>query len=281
MAPSFCIIDENGVMLQEREAEVFPLFSITKTIIAALILDTGLDTTRPASDWLSKSWLPRGDTITLQHLLTHTSGLRDYFSAPTYHEAVLAGGASWSDDDFADHTLRQPLLFEPGQGWAYSNPGYWVLKRICELESGMSFNDLVREKIAVGLGAPSLGVASGLFSDHLPTYQAGWVWHGLVCGNAKDTAFFMASDLVASLAKPLVAVPDAGPLYPNAAYGLGVMGDLNGTNYGHNGSGPGFSTSCFHFPGCGITISYFMPHDEPDDAAYVQMMALAREHGAA
>jgi len=42
MDPSFCVIEKNGVLLQRRETDVFPLYSITKTIIAALILDLGL-----------------------------------------------------------------------------------------------------------------------------------------------------------------------------------------------------------------------------------------------
>ncbi|AWZ02376.1 penicillin-binding protein 4* [Rhodobiaceae bacterium] len=280
MDPSFCVIEKNRVLLQDRETDVFPLYSITKTIIAALIFDLGLEIDRPASHWLDESWLPRGNEINLQHLLTHTSGLRDYFSVATYHAAVQNGGTAWSDNEFAQHTVRQPLLFEPGQGWAYSNPGYWALKRVCELESGMSFTALVRKHINHGLLLPSLKAVSGLFSEDLPQYEAGWVWHGLVCGNACDTAQFMASDLVSRLARQLVPVPNAGPTFPDAAYGLGVMGDLSGTNYGHNGSGPGFSTSCFHFPKSGITVSCLLPYDGPEDAAYAKMQALAKQFGA-
>jgi len=280
MDPSFCVIKQSRVLLQHREIDAFPLYSITKTIIAALIFDLGLETDRPASHWLDESWLPRGNEISLQHLLTHTSGLRDYFSVAAYHAAAQNGGTPWSDNEFAQHTVRQPLLFEPGQGWAYSNPGYWALKRICELASGMSFSALVGKHINQGLRLPSLKAVSGLFSEDLPRYEAGWVWHGLVCGNARDTAQFMASDLVSRLARQRVPVPNAGPTYPDAAYGLGVMGDLSGTNYGHNGSGPGFSTSCFHFPKSGITVSYLLPYDGPEDAAYAKMQALAKQFGA-
>lgn len=281
MNHAFAVIDQKGRVRRQLGRERYPLYSITKTIIAALIIDLGVDISSPASDWLDKSWVPRGADMNVRQLLNHTSGLRDYFSVADYRAAVETGGAPWSDDKYANHTLRAPLLFEPGEGWAYSNSGFWLLKRICEVESDSSFASLVKEQINKRLGLPSLKVENGIFSDRLPTYQAGWVWHGLVSGTAEDLARFMASPLTSALAKPLVPVPDADPTYPNAAYALGVMGDLNGTKYGHNGSGPGFSTSCFHFPNSGVTISYFMPHDGPDDAAYIQMMALAREHGAA
>ncbi|MCE7999015.1 MAG: beta-lactamase family protein [Rhodobiaceae bacterium] len=280
MNRAVCILDQNGVVLHSENSETAtPLYSITKTMIAVLVVDLVSDLRRAAGDWLDKNWLPRGGEISIFQLLTHTSGLTDYGGLAAYQTAVAAGDDPWNDRQYADQTLCQPLLFEPGEGWAYSNPGFWVLKRVCELESGKEFASLVQEQIASRFNAPSLHVASGLFSDRLPTYQAGWVWHGLVCGNARDTARFMASNLVSRLNKTLVAVPNAGPLYPNAAYGLGVMGDLSGTNYGHNGSGPGFSTSCFHFPGTRRTVSCFLPYDGPEDAAYMQMQTLAKKFG--
>ena len=70
MDPSFCVIKQSRVLLQHREIDAFPLYSITKTIIAALIFDLGLEIDRPASHWLDESWLPRGNEISLQHLLT-------------------------------------------------------------------------------------------------------------------------------------------------------------------------------------------------------------------
>ncbi len=278
MSQSFCILDENGVILQEEASDLpYPLYSITKTIIGALILDLKLDVERPLSDWLGPDWVPRGKDIMLHHLLTHTSGLCDYGALLSYQEAVAAGEKAWSDRQFADQTLVKPLPIEPGQGWSYSNPGFWALKRVCEVESGTSFADLVADLISGAFAAPSLQVTSGIFSDRLPSYEAGWVWHGLVCGTAKDTARFMHASPIAQLAKRTVPVPNAGPTYPRAAYGLGVMTDLDGVSYGHNGSGPGFSTSCFHFARTGITICCLMAYEGPDDAAYAEVQRLARQ----
>ena len=281
MKRSFCILDRNGAVLQQDNTDrPFPLYSITKTILAALILDLKLDIQRPVNDWLDPDWVPRGNEIKLHHLLTHSSGLRDYGPLETYHEAVAAGGKPWSDRHFADQTLAKPLLFEPGEGWSYSNPGFWLLKRICELECETSFAALVTDRIARPFHAPSLQVASGVFSDTLPTYEAGWVWHGLVCGTAKDTARFMHAASLAQLGKRMVPVPNAGPTYPRAAYGLGVMTDLDGVSYGHNGGGPGFSTSCFHFTRTGITICCLMAYDGNEDAAFAEVQKLARQFSA-
>jgi D-alanyl-D-alanine carboxypeptidase len=259
---------------------VFPLYSITKTMIAALIMAEKIDRNRPVSDWLDETWVARGRDITLHQLLTHTSGLRDYFMVRAYGDAVEKGSPVWNDLRFAEETLTHPLLFEPGEGWSYSNPGFWVLKRVLELETGESFKHLVQTRIAEPLKLPSLTVAEGLFSPNLPDYPAEWVWHGLACANANDTARFMASTLTENLGSELVSVPNAGPTYPDAAYGLGVMADMKGEAFGHNGSGPGFSTSCYRFPRSNMTIAYLMSHDGPDDAAYVKMRNLAAEVGA-
>lgn len=276
MSRSFCTLDKNGALLEAEEPDrPYPLYSITKTIISTLVLDLKLDIERSVSDWLGPDWVPRGGEIELHHLLTHTSGLSDYGALPSYQEAVAAGEKPWSDRYYAHQTLSKPLLFEPGDGWSYSNPGFWVLQRICELESGLSFAKLVADRIAGPFNAPSLQVASGIFAETLPRYQAGWVWHGLVCGTAKDTARFMQASAVAQLAKTPVPVPNAGPTYPRAAYGLGVMTDLDGVSYGHNGSGPGFSTSCFHFTKTGITICCLMAYEGPEDAAYAHVRRLA------
>ena len=71
----------------------------------------------------------------------------------------------------------------------------------------------------------------------------------------------------------------ACPLAVPTGEGLGVVMGQTGNSFGHNGSGPGFSTSCFHFPKPGVTVSVLMPYDGPDDAAYKQMRVLAARHG--
>ncbi|MBL4864251.1 MAG: beta-lactamase family protein [Rhodobiaceae bacterium] len=277
---NYCVLEADGKVVAAEGGEILPLYSLTKTLIAALIVTLELDQTRFLSDWLDKTWVPSGHDITLRHLLNHTSGLRDYGGLEDYHRAVACHETAWAGRKFADATLLQPLLFPPGKGWAYSNPGFWALKRVLEIETGQNLHELVQTHIATPLQLPSLAIVEGIFSEHLPDYPAEWVWHGLACSNTEDIARFMASPLAKPLTAHKVSVPNAGPTYPEAAYGLGVMTDESGNSFGHNGSGPGFSTSCFHFPKTGITASVLMPYDGPDDAAYSQMRGLAARHGA-
>ena len=277
---NYCILGADGEVVAAKGDETLPLYSLTKTLIAALIVALKLDRSRFLSDWLDESWVPGGHEITLRHLLTHTSGLQDYGGLEDYQDAVNNHETAWNDCKFAEKTLLQPLQFSPGSDWAYSNPGFWALKRVLEIETGQNLRELVHAHISLPLQLPTLSVVQGIFSAQLPDYPAEWVWHGLACANATDIARFMASPLASPLAAHPVNVSAAGPAFPDAAYGLGVMTDRPGTSFGHNGSGPGFSTSCFHFPKSGITVSVLMPYDDPGDAAHQQMRVLAGHYGA-
>jgi CubicO group peptidase (beta-lactamase class C family) len=80
-----------------------------------------------------------GYKITVDHLLTHTSGIRDW--QPLLN---LAGG----DPDAMTMILRQrELNFAPGEEWSYSNSGYVLLKEIVARTSGMSFSDFTQKRL--------------------------------------------------------------------------------------------------------------------------------------
>ena len=88
-----------------------------------------------------------GHKITLDHLLTHTSGIRDWTGI-----RPLAGG----DPDVLTLILRQRgLNFAPGEEWSYSNSGYVLLKEIVARTSGMSFSDFTQKRLFEPLGMKS------------------------------------------------------------------------------------------------------------------------------
>jgi len=115
--------------------------------------------------------LPQFDPeITLHHLLTHSSGIPDYFD-----EAVMDDyEALWRERPM--YTFRTPrdflplfangtMQFKPGERWAYNNAGYIVLGLVVEHLSGMPFSAYVEQHIFEACGM----VSSGYFSlDRLP-----------------------------------------------------------------------------------------------------------------
>jgi len=83
------------------------------------------------------------EKVTIHHLLTHTSGLGDYQNDKFYAQLDR-----WRTvDNLLPLFVNDPLQFEPGQGWEYSNAGFAVLGLIVEKASGQNYFDYVKKNI--------------------------------------------------------------------------------------------------------------------------------------
>jgi CubicO group peptidase (beta-lactamase class C family) len=102
-----------------------------------------------------------GKRITLHHLMTHTSGMRDYtglFDLAGVPEQNLT-----NDQDALDLIVRQKALnFAPGEEWDYSNTGFFLLSQVIKRVSGKSLRDFDQENIFTPLGMSS----TQIFNDH-------------------------------------------------------------------------------------------------------------------
>jgi CubicO group peptidase (beta-lactamase class C family) len=116
--------------------------SLRKQFVAATVLLLVEEGKLSLSDEVRKHvpQLPDyGHKVTLDHLLTHTSGIRDW--QPLLN---LAGG----DPDALAMILRQRSLnFVPGEEWSYSNSGYVLLTDIVARTSGMPFPEFVQKRL--------------------------------------------------------------------------------------------------------------------------------------
>lgn len=81
--------------------------------------------------------------ITVHQLLTHTSGLGDFFG----EEFDKKKDNLRALRDYLQFFVNKPLQFEPGKGWSYSNAGMIVAGLIVEKVSGQDYFDYVREHI--------------------------------------------------------------------------------------------------------------------------------------
>lgn len=104
------------------------------------------------------------ENVTVKHLLTHTSGLPDYFYED-FTEIITPMYMLKEPKDFLPLMIMQKSIFKPGEKYQYNNGGYVILAYIVEKVSGMKFIDFVKEYIFDVLGMNS----SGYFSmDMLP-----------------------------------------------------------------------------------------------------------------
>ena len=106
------------------------VYSVTKTFLGVLCLRLELDLEAPVATWIDDSRLPHA---TLRQLLDHTSGIPDYGRLPAYRQAVQATPSEpWDDEELLARALAAGPDFEPGEGWAYSNTGFMLVRRIVD-----------------------------------------------------------------------------------------------------------------------------------------------------
>ncbi len=89
--------------------------------------------------------------ITIRHLLTHTSGLAEYFEVFTQYKKTLD---TLTNDGLVRlfATVKPAVLFSPGERWEYCNTNYVLLSLILERISGMQANEFIQKYITSPLG---------------------------------------------------------------------------------------------------------------------------------
>jgi CubicO group peptidase (beta-lactamase class C family) len=115
---------------------VFRLGSVTKQFTAVAILMLAEEGKLSLQDEITR-FLPdyptRGKKITVENLLTHTSGIKNYTDLP---EWLPLQRKDMTLGELIDLFKNQPLDFAPGEWWKYSNSGYVLLGAIIEKASG-------------------------------------------------------------------------------------------------------------------------------------------------
>ena len=133
--------------------------SITKQFTAAAILRLAERGALSLDDRIEKyvpDFDPRGRTITLRHLLTHTSGVARDPYLPTMTPPILS--APFPREQAIQALNSKPFDFTPGSSWKYSNSGFLLLGYAIESITGMSFADFVHREFVLPLGLLDTGV---------------------------------------------------------------------------------------------------------------------------
>jgi len=224
--------------------------------------------------------------VTVSHLLTHTSGIGDFFSEEFDKNANLI----YTLSDFLPFITDKPLGFEPGTEMSYSNGGFIVLGLIVEKVSGQNYFDYIRENIyklagmvnsdhydleipienlAIGYtrmtpSGPQEGQRRENYYRHPPR-------GGGSAGGGYSTAIDLHRYARALRDDKLVsrAIRDSlwtahSQMGPDIGYGYGFGVERMDGGYlsvGHNGGAPGISASFHYFPELDLTVAALANYD--------------------
>ncbi|WP_299363153.1 serine hydrolase [Winogradskyella sp.] len=134
---------------------VFRLASITKqfTAVAILMLEEQgkLNLNDPITRFIP-DYPTQGKTITVHHLLNHTSGIKSYTAMGNLVEVARTDKTL---DELIDYFKNEPMDFDPGDQFRYNNSGYILLGKIIEELSGETYEDFIEKKIFERLGMKS------------------------------------------------------------------------------------------------------------------------------
>ncbi|MCK6581363.1 MAG: serine hydrolase [Anaerolineae bacterium] len=198
----------------------FPIGSNTKMFTAAVIFQLHEEGLLSTSDLVSQ-YLPDeialwdgAESITIDMLLGHTSGLPDYLDS---QDPMTLGGRYEADDwdvlgqtytpqELVTQAASQPLVFAPGTEaqWAYSNTGYIMLGQIIEQVTGKTYIEAVTERVIERLGMANtvlvadfppaeLGLATQYIASPFTVNTSGWNFtQAWSAGNAVSTPEDMA-----------------------------------------------------------------------------------------
>ncbi|MCA6075067.1 serine hydrolase domain-containing protein [Fulvivirga sedimenti] len=162
---------------------VFRIGSTSKQFTAACIVLLSEQGKLSLDDTLDKffpDFPAYASSITIRHLLNHTSGIRDYLAI-----SYLKGHGDdtfYTDEDVMKWLIRQQdLNFLPGDEYLYSNSGYWLLGQIVKEVSGMNMADFARKEIFEPLGMTNTHfhndhtmIVKNRASGYLPKREGGY-----------------------------------------------------------------------------------------------------------
>jgi CubicO group peptidase (beta-lactamase class C family) len=233
----------------------------TATAAARLVEAGKLSFDDPISKYIDETWLPKAvtDTITVRHLITHTSGLGSYFNEVYFRS---------SRDLFRKLDDYKPLIkddkpaFTPGERFQYSNTGMFLLGVIIEKVAGEDYFEHIRKAIYEPAGMrdsdcyemdyPVENLAIGYSPDFTSPYK--WqnnLYKHVIKGGPAGGGFSTVKDLhsfaLALLSGKLVSTGTLETMWTdfkgaNYGYGFQVLQSPIGKLVGHSGGFPGINS---------------------------------------
>lgn len=248
----------------------FQIASVSKPITAAAVARLADQGKLSFDDTIDRyiQGIPNGDRITIDQLLTHFSGLE----SPDRQE----GSQTWlrfpsTTNQLVDRVMATPPAMEPGLKYYYSNGNYWILAKLIEQLSGLSYGDFLQKEIFGPLGMASSGHRGDLLHvvPHLAGGYAPEGLHGYRLADLVDWTSKTGNGSIFSTADDLSKFYDAlaggkllKPATTERVFGFGkTVGygwfhrDTPGRRTAfYNGRSPGYTAQIEGYPDAGMSF---------------------------
>lgn len=158
--------------VEMKPEHVFRIGSITKQFTAVAIMQLEEQGKLSIQDPITKfipDYPSQGKTITVEHLLTHTSGIKSYTNMEVFESMFRK---DLSPMEIVDVFKDEPMEFAPGEQFNYNNSGYILLGVIIEKVSGLSYADYIQQHIFDQVGMQNSYY--GNFGQIIPNRAAGY-----------------------------------------------------------------------------------------------------------
>jgi D-alanyl-D-alanine carboxypeptidase len=271
-----------------------------------LALDAPVSTYLGSLPWYSR--LPNAKAMTVQHLMTHTSGLVRYEMNPKFTAALRAApDKTWTPEEELSFLLDATPPFAPGEGWDYADTNYILLGMICERLAGTKLYDEVQRRFLTPLkltrvvpstsrrikglipgyagdrdplGLPDEVMTNGVFAIN-PQFE--WTGGGYATSPLNlarwGHALYAGSALSPKARSLMIGAAVPARLGPETRYGLGVIVRPSpaGLTWGHSGFFPGYQTELVHFVERGVTIAVQINSSAPRTTGGRSLLRVAHD----
>jgi D-alanyl-D-alanine carboxypeptidase len=263
---------------------VYHLDSVTKNLTAAAVLLLAEQGKLSLDDEIAKyvaEFPAQGHRVLIRNLLSHTSGIVNFSSIGAKFDAIERLDSS--HQMILGIIQNEPFHFAPGDGWRYSNTGFYLLGMIIERVSGQRYGDFMATHLFKALDMRSTrycesnaiikhpahgytvgtdGFANADFISWVNVYSA-----GAICSTVLDLVKYQLAlnrgQLVNEAFLAAMRTPTQLTDGTFIDYGMGTrLGSLAGHRIvGHTGNGAGFNHVLEYFPADDLIVAVLMNTD--------------------
>jgi D-alanyl-D-alanine carboxypeptidase len=229
-------------------------------------------------------------TATIAQLLSHTSGIIDYYNDTDFGSDV-PDKMDFTLEEALKYAWNQPAEFKPGARYSYSNSNTVLLAQMIETVTGQPFAKVLRSRIFTPLGLKHTFVevfepvparivrgyefySDGSTDEIGDKYQGGGLPDGALVTTPEDMALFMRAlfadgklldrATLKQMTTPAAAVEDG----QTVGYHIFITETDHGKRYEHDGAVVGYRAQEMYYPASGITIAIWTNTGDEQDETF-------------